>query len=699
MVPPLLALLRERYHRADDWYQQRWFRYGQASLRSGTLVPNLQRLREHSVPDHDIAPGVMVVQKDAERDRVHLWVGAVLYDQLTDTVEAQVDLAPRDRGDLRCVPVTLHRFGMESEKAVTGWAPGTRFFHAHVTVDGLPPDAWFAATVTIPEPARRRARPLTASCRARTLPGPLPVGGPPLRVFTASCYDVDTDRHDLLDRAYSKLFAGAPGPDLTWVLGDATYADAPFWLYGTMARFTPRTYALLEYWAAWGMQLAPDTDPDADDGKRRPGMRSLLTNGPNWFLADDHEFWNNWPHATVTSRHSYGNMVRAVVGITRRAFRDTLPIADDATVAPPDDPGPAPKDALVQNYLPVHPDEWGRWIRAAFDLVGSFETRSVRDREAGRITWGDRDDDDPARPPRRGPRGVVHRPLNQVLQTIDLGDVQVALLDTRTRRTRKLRHPLMSAFVDEEFLDGMLDVARRAPIFVLVMPEPALVRPAWRPGVDAREPRFAADIGLHDYWHQYERLWTGLVAARAGRPTITVGGDIHRSYVAHAPTISLVEVVASPMSPVFGQALLTLGADGVRRFKNTVLRKLDAPDPFAPGSVIVEVDDLLSGPKDLAATLLPDGKPGGQAVSLACLPRPTKDEGGFALLELDRPDEHRYRLVTTLHDRNKLAEGDRTGDRAAVFDLRTDVRGPGSVTARNALVARAEPEAVRPGGR
>ena len=41
-------------------------------------------------------------------------------------------------------------------------------------------------------------------------------------------------------------------------------------------------------------------------------MRSLLTNGPNWFLADDHEFWNNWPHATVTAHHSYGNIGRAL---------------------------------------------------------------------------------------------------------------------------------------------------------------------------------------------------------------------------------------------------------------------------------------------------------------------------------------------------------------------------------------------------
>jgi hypothetical protein len=111
--------------------------------------------------------------------------------------------------------------------------------------------------------------------------------------------------------------------------------------------------------------------------------------------------------------------------------------------------------------------------------------------------------------------------------------------------------------VDEEFLNEMLESARRAEVFTLVMPEPSLVRPAWCNSQDPREPLIHTDQGIHDYWYQYERLWT---ACRGTRwpPTITVGGDIHRSYVAHAPTPSLVSVVASPMSPVFGQSLLTV---------------------------------------------------------------------------------------------------------------------------------------------
>ena len=653
-----------RYHR---W----WFRYGQRALRSGRPVPTLARLRERVVPDRDIAPGVMVVQKDGERNRLHLWIGAVLHGQETDIVEAELTVAPLDQatGDARTQRVPLHWFSMESEKQITGWSAGNRFFHTHVTLDGLPSDAWYRVDVRIPEPLRPHSPALEARCRARTLPAELAVGEPPLRIFTASCYDVDTDTQDRLDKAYTRLFPST-GPDLTWITGDAAYGDAPFWLYATLARHTPRTYALLEYWGSWGMQYGNDADPR---GQRRPGMRSVLSNGPNWFVADDHEFWNNWPHATVTSRHSYGNIGKAMMGIVRRAGHSRHPLGPDETVSPPHDPGEDPKDPLVQNYLPVHPDEWGAWSRGAFDLIGSFETRSVRDRTTGRITWGERDDGDPDRPPADGPRDTVHRPLNQVLQTIDLGPVQVALLDTRTRRVRKPRHPVLSTFVDEEFLDEMLALARRAEIFVLVMPEPALVRPAWCDSTDPREPLFTSDIAIHDYWYQYERFWNGLVAARDGRPTVTVGGDIHRTYVAYTEALSMVSVVASPMSPVFGQNLLTTLTEPWRRLLGRV--PAIVKDPFEAGSTLVTVDELLCGPANLARA-----SRAGAAVSLACLPKPDADEGGFAQLLLSRPEPHRYRLVTELHRRNPLAEGDRSKAETVEFELRTDVRGPESVT-------------------
>jgi hypothetical protein len=48
------------------------------------------------------------------------------------------------------------------------------------------------------------------------------------------------------------------------------------------------------------------------------------------------------------------------------------------------------------------------------------------------------------------------------------------------------------------------------------------------------------------------RFWHELVERRAGRPTVLLAGDIHRSYVAHSLEHAIVQVVASPFSLVYG---------------------------------------------------------------------------------------------------------------------------------------------------
>jgi hypothetical protein len=345
--------------------------------------------------------------------------------------------------------------------------------------------------------------------------------------------------------AYAALFDdGPPRPDLMLLTGDQVYLDTPWWAYLLQARATPRTNALLEYWASWGMQLGRD-------GRKRLGLRPLLTDGPTWFLPDDHEFWNNWPHASVTAKHSFLNQAKGLWGGLTRGVSATLALVRPPHVVVPDDPGEVPPHADQRNFLPVHPDEWDRWSRASFDLIGSFQTRTVRDREHGVITRGEYGDDradDPQRPPRDGPRGVVHQPLTPPVQIVDIDPVHVVLLDTRTRRTRVPTDERWSQFVDPDCLDHVVDVATVAPVLVLALPEPLLQRAVRRqvmlPG--------AGDVGIRHYVAQYEDFWARMRAARDGRPTVVIAGDIHRSYVAHAPEVGMVEVVASPASLVYG---------------------------------------------------------------------------------------------------------------------------------------------------
>ena len=345
------------------------------------------------------------------------------------------------------------------------------------------------------------------------------------------------------------------------------------------------------------------------------GLGALLRDGPTWFLPDDHEFWNNWPHASATAKHSFLNQARGLLGGLFRWAAAVRDLVVDVDPDVPTFPGVVPEGAAERNHLPVHPDEWGRWSRAAFDLFGSFQTRSARERAGGPITRGEFSDDpanDPWRPPGDGPVGVVHRPLTPPLQTVGVDPVRVALLDTRTRRTRSRTNEEWSRFVDAEFVDATMAAAAapEAAVFVLAMSEPLLAAPAgWRPSV----PGFS-DFGVRHYTEQYVDFWTRLLAARAGRPTVLVAGDIHRSYVAHALPYAVVQVVASPLSLVYGYKTL-------ERWR---FRKEKASTP---------------------AVLKDPWPPAVQAIGLRGHPG---HRNGFAGLELQRTGDDTYRLRVDL---------------------------------------------------
>jgi hypothetical protein len=329
-------------------------------------------------------------------------------------------------------------------------------------------------------------------------------------------------------------------------------------------------------------------------------------------------------------------------------------------VTPLVDPLKAPTDAFRQNYLPVHPAEWEKWSLASFELFGSFQTRSVPDR-AGRPSHGARGElPAPPRPVLAGPPRI-HPPRNVIVQSVTVGPLEFCLLDTRTRRTRRVRHPYHSGFVDHEFLDEMLARAAAAPVFVLVTPQPLLVRAAWLDNRDAKEKSgLFDDVGMQDYWHQWERLWTGLIAARDGRPTITVGGDIHQSYVAVAPELSLVEVVSSPMSLVWG-------GNTLRLFES--LKRGQKPG-YEAGTEFVPLSEVVAGPDGLAE------KYTSSAVAVGCLP---KNAPGFAGLTFTRTGDHTVAFDVQLLDRNALAAGPALPGASASFVLDLDARGPGSV--------------------
>jgi hypothetical protein len=595
-----------------------------------------------------LQPGALVVQKGATSDSVEVWIGVVV--DVSAAEELPARLAVTGPGAVvRTEDVLLRWYAIDSERASSGLPLGLRFFHAHHRIGDLEPgrayevrllDRWLGAAGPV---------------LARTLPQRLDEQHP-LRVFAGSCYDFTTDPDDALDKAFRRVF-GETGPDLTLLLGDQVYADSPAWHYAFVSRHHPRTGLLAKYWRTWGMQPEPD-------GTERRGLRGVLTAGPTYFLPDDHEFWNNWPNRTVLAKHSYGKLVRALRNERRRKQHAMISADDTAPVAPPFDPRIAPWNPYQQNYLPVHPAEWDAWGLAPMELFESFQTPGV-------LSRGE-DDPEPFGPPAwvagAGPDDgpPVHEPRHPVLQVVRVAPVTIALLDTRTRRTRRLHHPTLSAFVDERYLREMLDAARQAEVFVLSLSQPVLQKAAWCDGPDEPEPSgLFGDTGMHHYWHQWQQFWARLLAARGGRPTITIGGDIHQSYLAIVREHALLEVVASPMSLVVGGRALKVLGD---------LRARVTGEPagydYSRGRRFESMQRIGAGPDPQ----LPP--PVGEAESMGCLP---KNAPGFADLLFAHVDEHTVRFDVGIIDRNAALEGESPGPPAVAgrFLLRHGGPAPG----------------------
>ncbi|MEQ3549303.1 hypothetical protein WIS52_02365 [Pseudonocardia nematodicida] len=510
-----------------------------AATPRGSRVPALPSwLRGWRPRTTSLDDGVALVQKNARPEGFDLWIGVVLGprpDAVPDPLPLTVTMA--GQALTREYPVVLRWY----RPGEGGSSREPRFFHGHLTVDAVPPGA-YDVSVEVPQlaiPGRSRA-----VARVRTLPR-MAEPGDELRLMVGSCYDAGTDSHDEIGKAHARAFPS--GTDLTFLLGDQVYADAPFTHYAFRSRRRPRSGLLLKYWTTWGMSTSSD----------RTGLKRILSGGPNYFLPDDHEFWNGWPNRSVTAKHSIGKISEA-----RRNHRERVRAVvpdDEVSPVPPSPDAGAPTDPFLQSYFPVHPAEWEGWSLASFELFGSFQTRSVADRAGQGPSLGVDDEGVAARAPRRaGPPGI-HAPRNEILQTIHIDPLTFCLLDTRTRRTRRLRHPVHSAFVDPVFLDEMLRRARAAAVFVLATPQPLLVRAGHHTQKNTAERLrlFGSETDVQDYWYQWQRLWDGLIDAREGRPTVVLGGDIHRSHVATVPEIGLLEIVSSPMSLVWGGGVLS----------------------------------------------------------------------------------------------------------------------------------------------
>jgi hypothetical protein len=130
----------------------------------------------------------------------------------------------------------------------------------------------------------------------RAVPAEVPEWGfpTPLRILLASCYDRKTDKGTA--GPLVKALVKTERPDFSLFVGDQVYLDLP--------TFQNLGHGLRDMAAAFEEKYVDNWFPDM------AGYHELLVAGPAAFAADDHEYWNNYPHPAIYMDNTWDETVR-----------------------------------------------------------------------------------------------------------------------------------------------------------------------------------------------------------------------------------------------------------------------------------------------------------------------------------------------------------------------------------------------------
>lgn len=339
-----------------------------------------------------------------------------------------------------------------------------------------------------------------------------------LRLVAGSCFDVKGDHTLVVDRAYDQLVADDdPVPTYNLWLGDQVYVDAPW--YETTTTAKSRSIIFDRYLLTWGLrrtsaddvqiEQAEETDENEQgeeaeqgvgDGTRPDGstprgdLHRSMARTSNWFLPDDHEFWNGYPnpgwltlfgHTLARTAHQSWRWVRGRAGAETES----------------------------------HPATQGPWGKAAGEAYLLFASPVVFDNFSDR--WS--------------PTQV---------QVFGSPDVAVVMVDTRWHRTI-LKKGRQSGFMTDDDLRHVVDLLRTEERLVCLGLSRPLIGHLPHRGIIRRQ----IEYGAEDFPAQYTELWRALSNRRkAGRPTLVVSGDVHHHAIRTADDDGVLEVVSSPLA-------------------------------------------------------------------------------------------------------------------------------------------------------
>lgn len=177
-------------------------------------------------------------------------------------------------------------------------------FYAHVAVRGLEPGASYRARLGV-------GSKVLASAEFGTLPRRLDAKKP-FNVLLASCFHEGRDKKGAAGAAVHALRASTR-PHVKLLVGDQVYLDMPTKRFALARRPAELAELHLEtYRRTWGQSAGLGTTK---------GFGALLRRGLTWCIADDHEFWNNYPQATQYLANTMTAKGRGVWhGISRALF-------------------------------------------------------------------------------------------------------------------------------------------------------------------------------------------------------------------------------------------------------------------------------------------------------------------------------------------------------------------------------------------
>lgn len=391
---------------------------------------------------------IVLHPRAAPSDRLRVWLGAVgrelpkgLIWKLDDRSTTPIELAPLTgaRKNTWVGPAECRAFTGVYE--FTGLAPASHHRVLVTTADG------------------RKAE-LSASTLPAEVPGD---SAESFRVLLVSCFDRGMDRTGRVGHVVASLPVHMR-PHLTLLLGDQVYLDLP-----TLKDFKDNTKWLArefegKYISNWFGSRAVGGAPSS--------YAQVLHAAPSVSIPDDHEYWNNYPHASLIVGNTSGKGGRRRWGIAARrlydAFQGAHPIglgdswhlddvkplsfffADSRTDRDPD------RRFALKEADHCRLERWVDWLKQHPDRVGIFVTgQSLLSKARGSIGGGltDFELSDHGDYPRLS-RTLLRAPGNLLLLTGDVHWGRVTSyrrLDGRSRIVEVISSP--ASLVESVVLD------------------------------------------------------------------------------------------------------------------------------------------------------------------------------------------------------------------------------------------------------